>query len=518
MGHLYFKENGRWVEHSANLIYRKTNGQWIKCAWGDLELKNYIFKLMEPKSTFNYVSLGDSIAAGHTIDDDWATNYGEGSQYGMYGRTETVIVPGSYTDLIRNELVRTYGAEKVSAKSFARSGDTVAMLMDKLTHASVRSAIEQADIVTICIGANDVLQPALSRLDQYINTGSLAEIEATITANLERLNNDSDPTSFVSLFNRLAEINPKAKYVFTLIYNPYKFLHIAEGKDGFFGPLLGTIPDMNYGIPGTNFSISLGNIIKEGILLTSPFQLVFNRVNGLDDWAERNVNRLNIALHNKLTEYQAKNTNFGIVYTKSLFESFPDRPVSASKHYNDLVNVEFTRGYTTATMDWAALWRGSDAATFWNDLAAKHTYWINAFPSVNPLDYVDFHMEEYATELVEQIIAKVIVPNVDPHPETYGQYVINRAFADAIGLQALEYYYINYDANGGTGTMETQVLPTVDGLPAFTTLRPNAFTAPEGYYITGWNDKPDGSGIPFSLDMYVGIAGTHTMYAQWSKK
>ena len=32
-----------------------------------------------------YVSLGDSIAAGHTINSDWERDYGEGSQYGKNG-------------------------------------------------------------------------------------------------------------------------------------------------------------------------------------------------------------------------------------------------------------------------------------------------------------------------------------------------------------------------------------------------------------------------------------------------
>jgi hypothetical protein len=31
---------------------------------------------------FRYVSLGDSIAAGHSIDSNWATDYGTESQYG----------------------------------------------------------------------------------------------------------------------------------------------------------------------------------------------------------------------------------------------------------------------------------------------------------------------------------------------------------------------------------------------------------------------------------------------------
>ena len=66
-----------------------------------VEGTEYIFKLSDKIS---YVSLGDSIAAGHTINSEWASDYGEGSQYGKNGNTSTVIVPNSYTDLIQKEL------------------------------------------------------------------------------------------------------------------------------------------------------------------------------------------------------------------------------------------------------------------------------------------------------------------------------------------------------------------------------------------------------------------------------
>ena len=131
-----------------------------------------------------YVSLGDSIAAGHTINAEWATNYGEGSQYGVNGNTTTAIVPGCYTDLIRKSLEETHSEKRAVAVSFARSGDTVADLMDKLSHEKVRSAIKDANLVTICIGANDVLQPAMMHLDEYINTGDLSTIAAIVESNL----------------------------------------------------------------------------------------------------------------------------------------------------------------------------------------------------------------------------------------------------------------------------------------------------------------------------------------------
>lgn len=88
-----------------------------------------------------YVSLGDSIAAGHSINEYWATNYGVGSQYGENGNTSTEIVPKSYTDLIKNKLEKSYDPLRVSTKSFAHSGDTVENLIAKLNHDRVKGAI-----------------------------------------------------------------------------------------------------------------------------------------------------------------------------------------------------------------------------------------------------------------------------------------------------------------------------------------------------------------------------------------
>lgn len=396
-----------------------------------------------------YVSLGDSIAAGHTIDADWATNYGEGSQYGVNGNTTTAIVPGCYTDLIRKSLEETHSEKRAVAVSFARSGDTVADLMDKLSHEKVRSAIKDANLVTICIGANDVLQPAFSHLEEYISVGSLAGAESVIASNMATLSNDSAPTSYNSLFDKLVEINPYAKYVFTTIYNPYKYLHLEEGHNGFFGPLLNTIPQMNLDIDkyiedmffgGTDLSywdvlegrwvaieleLDLDALIKDGLLSTPIVQQLFDRVNGLGAWAEKYVTQLNTIIRDKVNAYQ--NPNFVVAETKALFDTYPDRPDPGDVHYNDLVNVEYTRGYNTMTMDWGRLY-GGDPVGFWTNLAWKYLTFRNGFPSVNVFDYVSFDMAGFAADLIAQIIVKVITPDVDPHPEHYGHVVLKQSF------------------------------------------------------------------------------------------
>lgn len=398
------------------------------------------------------VVMGDSIAAGHTINAEWATDYGEGSQYGVNGNAVTQLVPGCYADLMRADLLEEYGEGNVQVTSFARSGDTVADLMGKLNHAAVVAAIQEADRAVICIGANDVLQPALTRLGDYINAGdaALRDMEAVISANMATLNNDSASTSYAALFRRLKAINPDAEYVFTTIYNPYKYLWLDESRNGFFGPLLATIPNMDidvdkyiedlFGIDDLGYptfenwtvgwqsielNLDLDGFIKDGLLSTSPVQMLFDRVNGLGDWTEARVTELNGILSNKVA---AQGAGFAVAGTKAFFDTYPDRPSGAAVCYNDLVNVEYTRGYDTAKMDWGQLWGSKDVGTFWGDLAWKYLSFTNAVPSLNVWDYVSFDMEGFAAELVQLIIERVIVPDVDPHPEANGHKVLKQAF------------------------------------------------------------------------------------------
>ena len=402
----------------------------------------------------NYVSLGDSIAAGHTINSSWESNYGTGSQYGSGNNTQTAIVPGCYTDLIATELRNSYGSGNVSVKSFAHSGDRIDDLMNKLNQQAVISAIQAADIITVCIGANDVLEPAMSKLEDYINAGdsALDAIAATVNTNLNNLSNDSYAYSFTALFNRLNAINPNATYIFTTIYNPYKYLWIDESSNGFFKPILDLVPQMNIDVDGAiedmfniddlgyldfstiwnpkwvsiELNYDLDEAIKSGLLSTYPVQLLFDRVNGLGDWAENHVSRLNAILTSKIAAYGKP--NFKCIDTKAEFEKYPDRNVSAEHHYNDLVSVEFTRGYNTATMDWGALWGNKSPAQYWTDLAWKYLSFSNALPSWNVNDYVSFDINGMAAELVQDIVNKVIVPDVDPHPEEFGHKVMQQTF------------------------------------------------------------------------------------------
>ena len=431
-----------------------------------------------------YVSLGDSIAAGHTINEDWERNYGYASQYGENGNTSTAIVPNSYTDLIRAELANTYGAGYVKTTSFAHSGDTVADLLAKLDHEIVRRELKKATLVTICIGANDVLQPAMLYLEDYIN-GNTDTMLSVINSNLSRLNNDSDPNSYHALLNKLYSINPNAQYVFTTIYNPYKYLWLEEStsandyKDGFLGPLMWAIPD--------SLGSTLANGIRSAFLKAPAVTNLFTKINEMPIWAESFVASLNNVIKNKVAAFGKP--NFIVADTKAVFDPVPDRTISSPKHYNDLVSVEFTRGFVIEEMDWGKFWLNTDWGSILNN--------INSVASV----------------IIDSIVNEVIIPDVDPHPEWYGHYAMKCSFADALGWSALPRRTISFYANGGSGTMASQTVIALDNMTAYTNINDVAFTPSTGYRFTGWKDQ---NGVSYSNKQLIGLNGDLSLTAQWS--
>lgn len=463
------------------------------------------------RNTFRYVSLGDSIAAGHTIDDNWEANYGTRSQYGEYGNTSTVIVPGSYTDLIHTEIRNRHRDKRVYATSFAHSGDTVSDLVNKLDHAVVRNEIAKANLVTVYIGANDILGSAIPEIGEYIAAGesALNNIAATVTNNLNVLNTDSAATSYISLFNKLNSINSEATYVFMNVYNPYKYLWLDDGRNGFFAPVLNTIPNMDM------FGLDVDGWIKDNLLANEYIRILFDRINRLSSWSENYILKLNQILKTKITSYQASHPNFLYVNNKAVFDSVPDRPISSLYHYNDLVNVEYTRGYDTMQMDWGRLYHG-DPASYWTGLATKYVNLsgIDMGGLTNELLFGEGSIDNPGPG---GVVADVIIPDIDPHPEAYGHYVLKRAIADVLNWQSLTRYHITYNANGGSGSMNTQEVVTVGSMTVCANLNSLAFGVPgTGYYFTGWNTKADGSGTSYSNGQTITITGDMTLYAQWS--
>lgn len=67
---------------------------------------------------------------------------------------------------------------------------------------------------------------------------------------------------------------------------------------------------------------------------------------------------------------------------------------------------------------------------------------------------------------------------------------------------------VTFDANGGSGTMETQTAS------AATSLRANAFARP-GHVFNGWNTQANGSGTAYADGASFPFSANTTLYAQW---
>lgn len=450
----------------------------------------------ENPEKYRYVSLGDSIAAGHAIDPAWLDSYGEGSQYGKNGNTETALVPDCYTDRIRAELYDEWG-RKTQTTSFARSGDTVADLMSKLNQNAVKVAVGAANLVTVCIGANDVLAPAFGSLADYLNGGDSSAITERVNANLAALADDSSANGYTALLRRLHELNPNATVAFTTIYNPYKYLWLEEGRNGFIKPVLDAIPDL--AING----ISVTDALKESLVKYSGYSDMVERINAIGALAEQYVTDLNSVITGKVAAFQATNPKFITTETKALFDGVPDRSITATYHYNDLVNVSFTRGLDVYEVNWQLLFDGTGDGN-------AYAYWWNKIRK-HGIDYAAI-----AAEFVAETIEYVITPNADPHPKKAGHYYLYRAFADALGWESLDRYEVSYAANGGSGTMDTQTILTLDGLMAYAAIRGCSYTASqEGYRFVRWVDVNDTS-REFHPGDWIGFSGGLPLQAVWS--
>jgi len=71
---------------------------------------------------------------------------------------------------------------------------------------------------------------------------------------------------------------------------------------------------------------------------------------------------------------------------------------------------------------------------------------------------------------------------------------------------------VTFDANGGEGTMDDQVI--AEGAP--TILTANTLTR-EGYTFKGWNTEADGSGTAYADKAEVTLDADVTLYAQWEE-
>lgn len=154
---------------------------------------------------------GDSIAAGYGLEG-----------YTDYENQTSDITLGSYPEIFSRQYMSTFGGE-VLGKGV--SGDTSVELLEDLTPyiegtAEDMDSFNETDIITLCIGANNVLGPALANLENYI-MGTIApeQFDALLAAGVNQFK--SDYPQILSAFEG-------KKVVVMTVYNPYKYTSVND--------------------------------------------------------------------------------------------------------------------------------------------------------------------------------------------------------------------------------------------------------------------------------------------------
>lgn len=207
-----------------------------------------------------------------------------------------------------------------------------------------------------------------------------------------------------------------------------------------------------------------------------------------------------------------------------------DRPIAKG----DTLHVTGKADYTRANGDGKLGWRANNAVngiSSWDGYScqkgasclADRYYTFDSAANILPFTQINLQ-DDYGTAIVSTMQLTQVDPIThrslarDGYTFTGWSEDVSNVTGD-MTVQA-QYkpirYTVNYDANGGTGSMPASTL-TYDrpqALPAI------GFTK-AGYSFTGWNTQKDGSGKTFTDKQIVSSLLTHenatgTLYAQWT--
>lgn len=508
------------------------------------------FRQLIPASydTFEYVSLGDSICAGHAIDRGWYDNYGVAVQYNksdLYGNNRgnclTTLLPNTYTALLQKELQRAMPSKKVNATSFGHSGatvdDLVIMLREgtKVAQAAgkinttktyyygdnpMTEALRKADLVTISIGANAFLSPGMSYVEnsiaEYLYSGTSAkgfgELENVFNGAISTLGNGGASSghisvlgktytytySYLDLIETLYLVNPNATYRFTSVHNPFRCFYLDNNFiRGFFNWFWDWLGDL--------FSQTIENSIE--------WKTVQSNAAYLSPWVGMHIDQMNEKLDSAAKAFTWG--KFEMTPVKELFDAVPDRPGSGDIKYNDLINVQITKGFTGPDLNWGALWYNDELGTdgVWSYAEKFVTPYLNDLSTM--LSTVIGHMTKYELNYI-----------MDPHPRNAGHEIIYRIFSDSLSSTygTTKLNKITYNPNGGSGTAFTQKyvgsLSNADnaGKKVATITRGNGFGSQSGYRFVGWSTSSGEKSptVPNASEQI--FSGDVSLHSQWSNQ
>lgn len=475
------------------------------------------FRQLIPASydTFEYVSLGDSICAGHAIDGAWYKNYGVGVQYNhqdIYGNNRgnclTTLLPNTYTALLQKELQRAMPNKKVNATSFGHSGATVDDLIDMLREGTkvsqaagkinttktyyygdnpMTEALRKADLVTISIGANAFLSPGMSYVEnsiaEYLYSGTSAngfkELENVFNKAVSTLGNEGASSghisvlgktysytySFLDLIETLYLVNPNAIYRFTSIHNPFRCFYL---DDRFIRSFFNWFWDW------------VANLLSTAIEETIEWKTVQSNAGYLSPWVGGYIDQMNQKLNDAATRFTYG--NFAMTPVKELFDAVPDRLGAGEIKYNDLINLQVTRGFTGMELNWGALWKNPELGTDGvQSYVEKFVLpYLSSWDLMTMLSTIVGHMTKYELNYI-----------MDPHPRNAGHEIIYRIFSDSVSdlYGTTKLNKITYKPNGGTGTefVQKYVGSLSNKKQVATITRRNSFGPQSGYRFIGWS-------------------------------
>ncbi|API89475.1 hypothetical protein BKP56_09505 [Marinilactibacillus sp. 15R] len=118
---------------------------------------------------------------------------------------------GGYVPLVAEQLRSDSMVSSVETQNYGHSGDTTEQLLTLLEEdETVQSGLAQADIITLTIGGNDIV----NNLDKVGLNGSLEDFESTIQSYEENVK---------IIFSTIRELNNQAIIYIYGLYNPYHY-------------------------------------------------------------------------------------------------------------------------------------------------------------------------------------------------------------------------------------------------------------------------------------------------------
>ena len=166
-------------------------------------------KAAEADKPLNYLALGDSLAYG--VNENYEIGYGYADFIALhYTKADNQFqfnkgfsFPGYKTVDVLQDI-----QSNVTKKIFDLNG------VSQTTTISIHKAIEQADLITLSAGANDVLK--------HVNRSQSGEFSYDLPAVLKEIQEVS--ANYEKIFTEIKKINPDVDVLVMGLYNPFPYL------------------------------------------------------------------------------------------------------------------------------------------------------------------------------------------------------------------------------------------------------------------------------------------------------